>query len=181
MQYLPGTNIPADDISDGFGRLSAAIRTTGGLTRAQLCEMTGLQASTVQNWINRGWVAHPENKRYYEYQTARVVIINMLKNLMSLDDIAALLRYVNGDAECREDDSVPDAELYTKFCRVAEKAKKDGLTTKEAVSGAAEELLCDYTEPFPGAHEKLRNTITVMVLCYISSLILSEAKEILKP
>ena len=60
MQNLPGTVLPTEDITQGFGVLHPSIRATNGLTLAQVCTITGLEQSTIQNWIKRGWVAIPK-------------------------------------------------------------------------------------------------------------------------
>ena len=131
MKTLPGTVLPTEDIRLGFEVLHPSIRATNGLTLAQVCTITGLEQSTIQNWIKRGWVAHPENKRYGEYQLARIMIINMLRSSMQLDNIAYLLRYVNGEADNRGDDIIPDSVLYTHLCVIADTCEKNEVIRQE--------------------------------------------------
>lgn len=169
MQYLPGTKLEVTDISLGFEYLSPSIALAKGLTLAQVKTVTGLEQSTIQNWIKRGWVAHPENKRYGEYQLARIIIINMLRASMQLDNIAKLLRFVNGDADNREDDIIPDSILYTHLCAIISKCEQKGITDAVSVAGVVSDEMDGYREAYPGAAEKLKQTLTVMTLAYIAA------------
>ena len=109
---LPGTSLPCppDKERDPFSVLEPVFALSGGgLQLAQLCELTGLTSGTIQNWVKRGWVDSPVNKKYNEPQVARILILNLLRDAIQLDHIAQLLRYINGAADNREDDSLPDA------------------------------------------------------------------------
>ena len=178
MQNLPGTVLPTEDITQGFGVLHPSIRATNGLTLAQVCTITGLEQSTIQNWIKRGWVAHPENKRYGEYQLARIMIINMLRASMQLDNIAWLLRYVNGETDDRRDDIIPDSVLYTRLCVVADTCEKNEIIRSEEIRRTVADTLEDYTEPYPGAKEKLTLALTAMTLAFIASEIRKDAEQL---
>lgn len=169
MKNLPGAKLEVSDISQGFEYLMPSIRIANGLTLAQVRAITGLEQSTMQNWIKRGWVAHPENKRYGEYQLARILIINMLRTSMQLDNIARLLRFVNGDADNRDDDIIPDSVLYTYLCAVIAKCEKNQIIDSAAIRRIAENETAAYVERFAGAKDKLCDAITVMTLAYISA------------
>ena len=177
MRNLPGTVLPTEDIRLGFEVLHPSIRATNGLTLAQVCTITGLEQSTIQNWIKRGWVAHPENKRYGEYQLARIMIINMLRASLQLDNIAYLLRYVNGEADNRGDDSIPDSVLYTHLCVIVDCCEAGDVIRPDDVRRTAAESLTDYEEAYPGAREKLIEALTVMALAYIASEIRKDAEQ----
>ena len=178
MQNLPGTVLPTEDITRGFDVIHPSIRATNGLTLAQVCTITGLEQSTIQNWIKRGWVAHPENKRYGEYQLARIMIINMLRASMQLDNIAWLLRFVNGEADDRGDDIIPDSVLYTHLCVIAEECEKNEVFRTEDIQKVVESALDDYTEAYPGAKAKLVAALTVMTLGYLASEIRKDAESL---
>ena len=177
MRNLPGTVLETDDVTIGFDAILPSIKATNGLTLAQVCTVTGLEQSTIQNWIKRGWVAHPENKRYGEYQLARIMIINMLRASMQLDNIAYLLRYVNGEADDRGDDSIPDSVLYTHLCGIVQRCEADDLIRPGDVKTAVEEALGDYEEARPGAKEQLTGALTVMTLAFIASEIRKDAEQ----
>ena len=178
MRTLPGTVLPAEDVTQGFGLLSPSLQATNGLTLAQVCSITGLEQSTIQNWIKRGWVAHPENKRYGEYQLARIMIINMLRASMQLDSIAWLLRYVNGEADDRGDDIIPDSVLYTHLCKIIVVCDAGDIRRPDEVRSAVEQEIEDYTEAYPGAREKLNEALTVMTLAFVASEIKKDAETL---
>lgn len=178
MRTLPGTVLETEDVTMGFDVIHPSIRATNGLTLAQVCTITGLEQSTIQNWIKRGWVAHPENKRYGEYQLARIMIINMLRASMQLDNIAYLLRFVNGEADNRGDDSIPDSILYTHLCVIVERCEAGEVIRPDDVRAAVTETLSDYEEAWPGAKEKLTEALTVMALAFIASEIKKDAENL---
>lgn len=180
MPILPGTNFEVSDISLGFEYLAPSIAATKGLTLAQMCTITGLEQSTTQNWIKRGWVAHPVNKRYGEYQIARIVIFNMLRPSMQLDNIAYLLRYVNGEADDRGDDLIPDSKLYSHLCLVIDRCHRQAITKPDDVRAAVDTSLEDYTEKYPGAKTKISDALTIMTLAFLAGEIKKNADTILE-
>ncbi len=101
LRTVPGTVLPWTDglQQNAFAVLSPVLAVTKGLTLSQLRELTGLEGSTIQNWVKRGWVERPTGKRYGEQQIVRIVIINMLRNSMQLDKIIALMTYINGQVD----------------------------------------------------------------------------------
>ena len=58
LPYLPGTAIPFDHRAgnDTYALISPIITATGGVSLSQLSQITGLEGTTIQNWIKRGWV-----------------------------------------------------------------------------------------------------------------------------
>ena len=110
-QFVPGTSIP----HEGGGMFSVfrpMIQATDGLTLRQVCSITGLEPSTIQNWIKRGFVSHPVEKKYRERQLARILLISALRDCMKIDSIGELLTIVNGDTEDTSDDIISEEQLY---------------------------------------------------------------------
>lgn len=180
MDILPGTNLEVSDMKLGFEYLAPSIAATGGLTLAQVSTITGLEQSTTQNWIKRGWVAHPVNKRYGEYQLARIMLLNMLRPCIQLDNIAFLLRYVNGEADDRGDDLIPDSKLYTHLCLVISECEKKEIIKPEAIRQIVDVSLDDYREVYPGAKEKVSAVLTAMTLGYISAEIKKDSDRLIE-
>ncbi len=180
MRTLPGTAVAIEDgrLQYGFANLASLFTVTGGLTLSQICEIAGTELTTVQNWIKRGWVAHPENKRYRENHLARIVILNMLRSAFQLEKIAVILRFINGSADDRGDDIIPDAALYTHLCVVIDRVVQQEVSGEEEIRAAVTEALADYAEPYEGAREKLVSALTVMTLSYLASELKRHAEEI---
>ena len=182
MNTLPGTVLPLQNgnIRYGFANFSPLFLATRGLTLSQVCEITGTELTTVQNWIKRGWVGHPEGKRYLESHFARILLINMLRSSMQLEKIAFLLQYVNGSANDRSDDSIPDSALYSHLCIVIADVNDRNLRETEEIRQAVLDGLSDYVEPFPGAKEKLVNVLVIMTLTCIAGEYIDRAEQLLQ-
>ncbi len=178
--YLPGTAVEVEEgrLQFGFANLAGLFSVTGGLTLSQICEIAGVELTTVQNWIKRGWVAHPEQKRYRENHLARIIILNMLRSSFQLEKIAVILRFVNGSADDRADDIIPDSALYTHLCVIIDRVLADNVTDAPGVHACVESCLTEYAEPFEGAREKLVTALTVMTLAYIASEIKRKAETL---
>ena len=117
--YIPGTVLPLmpENEHAPFSTLEPAfVLFGGGLSLSQLCEMTGINATTIQNWVKRGWVPNPVNKKYGRRQVARVLLINLMRPAMQLDHIAHLLGSINGAVEDESDDNVEETALFDLLC-----------------------------------------------------------------
>ena len=62
---IPGTTLTerrdnADHVEEMFHSMFLA----GGMVLSQVSAITGLEAYTIQNWVKRGFLAAPRNKRY---------------------------------------------------------------------------------------------------------------------
>ncbi len=180
MRTLPGTAIEIEDgrLPFGFANLAPLFSVTGGLTLSQICEIAGTELTTVQNWIKRGWVAHPENKRYRENHLARIIILNMLRSAFQLEKIAVILRFINGSADDRGDDIIPDGALYTDLCVIIDRVLSENITDVPGIRAVIGECIAQYMEPFEGAKEKLVSALTVMTLAYLASELKQQAEDI---
>ena len=89
-----------------------------------------------------------------------------------------ILRFVNGSADERGDDIIPDETLYTHLCRIIDTVETERLTTPEAVAAAIDASISEYAEPYPGAKAKLTDALTVMTLAYIASSIKGMAERL---
>ena len=104
---LPREN--ADNIQEQFSSMFLA----GGLSLSQVSAVTGLETHPIQNWVKRGFLPPPENRRYSQKQLCRIIQINMLKSALSLETICSLLEYING--KLVEKDLPSDTEIYECF------------------------------------------------------------------
>ena len=142
------------------------MQATDGLTLSQVCTLSGLEPSTIQNWIKRGYVPHPVGKKYRERHLARILLISELRESMQIDRVGSLLRYVNGDADDESDDIIREEALYDLFCDIAL-----DLTDEPAPPGQIGErvaaFLDDSVETADSA--KLRTALTVMAYTYMAN------------
>ena len=169
MQWtIPGTTLTtrrsdADKVSELFQSMFLA----GGLTLSQVSSITGLEPYTIQNWVKRGFLSPPRQKRYDMEQVCRIITINMLKGALTLEKICSLMQYVNGDLTDDSDDIIDDAVLYFMFVRLAARAHHIG--GDQGWDLALEEATHDYREPVPGAKDRVIRVLRVMLTAWICS------------
>ena len=175
---IPGTTLEAPQAdADRAEELFQPMFFAGGLTLSQVASVTGLETHTIQNWVKRKFLAPPVNKRYTMEQVCRITIINMLKGPMPLEQICSLMSYLNGDLADESDDIIDDTALYFKFVSLASRARHIG-GTKEW-SEALEEVMENYTEPFPGAREKVTKVLRIMLTAWIAARLKEQADEMI--
>lgn len=168
---IPGTVLPFQKGMEhhAFASLDPVLSATKGLTLGQVSEITGLAGSTVQNWIKRGWVASPKDKRYSETQLIRIILINMLRPALSLETIAALMEYINGSVEDRADDIIPDRLLFDYLCAVIYAADSAGTTDREEILALIENETADFIRDGELDKKRLKNVLLCMTLSYLSA------------
>lgn len=174
--YIPGTTLEGlrsnADRTDG---LFQSLFLAGGLTLSQVASITGLEPYTIQNWVKRGFLSPPRNKRYDMEQVCRIIIINMLKGALPLEQICSLISYINGSLTDESDDTIDDAVLYFKFVSLAARARHIG-GSKEW-GEAIDEVMSDYEEPVPGAKMRIVKVLRIMLTAWIASRLVLEAQQ----
>ena len=175
---IPGTTIiaprsQAEAIESQFQSMFLA----GGMVLSQVTNITGLDPYMVQNWVKRGFLAKPQSKRYSLNQLCRIILINMLRGALPMDEICEMLRYVNGALDDESDDIIDDAQLYFIFVRLAARARD--LDSLQEWNQAMEEGMADYQEPFPGAKERIEMVLRIMLAAWIATRMRQEAENLL--
>ena len=166
---LPGTTIEVSSLEkDSARHVLSHIFSAGGVVLSQISHLTGLEPHTVQNWVKRGYLSPPKNRQYSERQFARVVIINLLRQCMQLDEIVDLLSYINGKLSDEADDSVDDPTLYGMFCNVL-CAIGERYPTPEVIREATEGELANFAERDAGDKKRIGRVLSVMVYAHLSS------------
>ncbi len=176
---IPGTVLQirredAEHIDETFSSMFLA----GGITLGQVASITGLEPYTIQNWVKRGFLSPPENRHYSIGQLCRIIHINMLKSVLSLETICGLLEYINGKLDDAADDIIDDAALYFLFVKLAARARQ--MENASAWEEALENLLADYREPVSGAKERIEKTLRIMVTAWIAARTLQAAEKLIK-
>ena len=174
QQTVPGTHIPFEGRDGMFSLFRPLIQATDGLTLGQVCKLTGLEPSTIQNWVKRGFVSRPVAKKYRERQLARILLISSLRDGMQLDRIGELMSFVNGDANDTGDDIISEEQLYDYFCSIIGRAEHAAMT-KEYVRSLTVEVTADYQPPNENAAAVLTEALTVMVPAYLAGVYKREA------
>ncbi len=157
-KLIPGTNKTFTGI-DAYLEFRKMIEITDGLSLGQVMSITGLEMAVIQNWVKRGYVARPVNKKYYEKHFARILMINSLKDAMKIEDIGELMKLVNGDVEDETDDLMHEGELYNLFTRVIYRI--DDMDINKAIDSCMKEM--------GNSNEKLKTALEIMVNAHIAS------------
>lgn len=153
---------------------------TKGIMLLQVREITGLDTPVIQNWVGRGWIPKPVDKRYSANHLARIMLINMLRPVAKLEHIAHILSFINGDAENRSDDIIPEASLYIYVCDILDRVDFETVLTNDALERLIESQIGDYREPFDGAREKLISGIKLILMYYAAAVVKVRADRMLK-
>ena len=150
---------------------------TGGLTLSQVSGITGLEPYAVQNWVKRGFLSPPRQKRYDMDQTCRILTINTFKSVLPMERICGLLTFVNGDLDSSADDIIRDSDLYFLFVKLAGQARN--FSTSEEAVRIIQDTLADYAEPVPGAKDRVAKALRVMLIAWLAARMRQETETLL--
>ena len=175
---IPGTVLqcPREDavhISQQFGAMFLG----GGIVLSQVASITGLESHSIQNWVKREFLPPPVQKRYDIDQLCRIATINALNGILTMERICGLLRYVNGQLADDSDDLIRDSELYFLFVRLSARAKD--LYKAEDREALLDQALSDYQEPSPGARQRVKNVLRVMLTAWLAARMRQEAENMI--
>lgn len=180
MQWiLPGTVLEAE--TEDAQRVEALFQPmflAGGMVLSQVSSITGLEPYIIQNWVKRGFLTPPQNKRYTLRQLCRILNINMLKGVLPMERICGMLTYINGHLDDESDDTIDDSQLYFMFVRLAVRARE--LDREQSWQSAIDQVLRDYVEPIPGARERIARVLRIMLIAYVAARMKEEAEQLLE-
>ncbi len=181
LTQIPGTVLERQKMGGvtGLEFLNKIFFISDGIMLAQIREISGVDGSTLQNWLKRGWVVNPKNKMYDKEQLARILIINMLRDTMQLSDISFLLTYVNGDAARQEDDIIPESRLYDYICKLADTLTGTQPLTQASLSALVAECTADYEEKLSGARRRLNSALEIIIMSLYANVIKRRADSLI--
>lgn len=176
-KIIPGTVLPYAEIDGSmFSFFLPMLKATDGLSLGQVCSITGLEVSTIQNWVKRGFVAHPVKKKYHERHLARILMISAVRDSMKIEQIGALMKAVNGDTEDTSDDIISEPLLYDYLCEAIREIDSY-VSDEEEIRAVIERVTEDYSYPDENARERLMLALLVMVTAYISARLKKESED----
>jgi len=167
MPHPASAKASADQGEKGFARIEMLLAATGGLSLSQVCAVTGLEGSTIQNWVKRGWVEHPIGKRYEEVHIARILIINALKDCLKLEHIALLMSYVNGSAIDGSEAIIRESKLYNYLTEALKQSGQADDHSRGGVESVVENVIKDYRDPNPDSRIRIRKALTLMIFACV--------------
>lgn len=173
---IPGTILTKDSCGNvsGSAFLDKIFFISNGVMLANVRDISGVDGSTLQNWVKRKWIPNPVNKKYSKDQLARILIINMLRKSILLERIDFLLHYINGELDDTSDDIISESALYDLICKASDKMIADELDMATAI----ETVTASYAEPHIGAKARLQRALAIILSCYFSSLLQNHAMSL---
>ena len=164
---LPGTVLSVDaDRPQAAEEVFSSLFLAGGLVLSQVTQVTGLEPYIIQNWVRRGFLAPPKQRKYTCRQLSRILMINALKSTLSIEQICKLLSYING-------------ALYGAFVLVAGSVQKHGLTSESEMNRLIADGLKDYKESIPGAKERIEQALRIMITAWRAAQLQTKAQSMM--
>jgi len=168
MYTLPGTLIETNEGS--CEQIISSLFIAGGLVLSQVCTITGLETHTVQNWVKRKFVPPPVDKKYSKRQFCRIVIINMLKDILLIPSITDIISFKNSEhtnyaRENKESVPIDESFLYLCFNDIIIKVKDDISAVEDEIRNAL--IRCDGKISVNKA--RLYNVLKIMVTAYTAA------------
>ena len=181
LTQIPGTVLERQKMGGvtGLDFLNKIFFISDGIMLAQIREIAGVDGSTLQNWLKRGWVVNPKNKMYDKEQLARILIINMLRDTMQLSDISFLLTYVNGETDRAEDDIISESRLYDYICRLVDRVTRIQILTQDSLTELVAECTADYEEKVSGARRRLNAALEIIIMSLYANVIKRRADQLI--
>lgn len=177
---LPGTVLSVDaDRPQAAEEVFSSLFLAGGLVLSQVTQVTGLEPYIIQNWVRRGFLAPPKQRKYTRRQLSRILMINALKSTLSIEQICKLLSYINGALDDEGDDTIDDTELYGTFVLVAGSVQKHGLTSESEMNRLIADGLKDYKESIPGAKERIEQALRIMITAWRAAQLQTKAQSMM--
>ena len=177
---LPGTVLSVDaDRPQAAEEVFSSLFLAGGLVLSQVTQVTGLEPYIIQNWVRRGFLAPPKQRKYTRRQLSRILMINALKSALSIEQICKLLSYINGALDDESDDTIDDTELYGAFVLVAGSVQKHGLTSESEMNRLIADGLKDYKESIPGAKERIEQALRIMITAWRAAQLQTKAQSMM--
>lgn len=177
---LPGTVLSVDaDRPQAAEEVFSSLFLAGGLVLSQVTQVTGLEPYIIQNWVRRGFLAPPKQRKYTRRQLSRILMINALKSTLSIEQICKLLSYINGALDDEGDDTIDDTELYGAFVLVAGSVQKHDLTSESEMNRLIAGGLKDYKESIPGAKERIEQALRIMITAWRAAQLQTKAQSMM--
>ena len=148
--------------------LSGLFFATKGIMLLQVKEITGLETPVIQNWVGRGILQTPVEKRYSANHLARIMIINMLRSVTRLDIIVKILEYIN---DAPNDNVISEAELYIAVCGILDEINYETVFSDVELDRVIEKHTAKYSECSSAVKKRLSGGMKTILTYYAASLI----------
>lgn len=117
----------------------------------------------IQNWVRRKYLAHPLKKKYSREQVANILLLNDLRNILSLEEASHLLGFVNQSLDDNSDDRINPAKLYRYYSDIFDRTQQDWVKSLEQLPKDAYDSLAGE-EMNMADKEKVAATLVILNL-----------------
>lgn len=138
-----------------------------------------INSTHVQNWVRRKYIPNPQKKKYNREQVASILLINDLRDIVSLEEVSILLGYVNESLVDTSDDRINPTKLYRYYSEIFDHSQMDWRTSLEGLELEVEETLAGE-EMSEEDRETVAITLVILNLLARANLYKQIAKRWLK-
>jgi len=146
---------------------------------AQRVSQNDINPTHVQNWVRRKYIPHPQKKKYNREQVANILLINDLRDILSLEEISKLLGYVNENLLDTSDDRINPTKLYGYYSEIFDRSQMDWEKSLQELEEEVAETLAGEVMIAPD-REKVATTLVMLNLLARANLYKQIAKRWLK-
>jgi len=143
---------------------------------AKRVSQNDINPTHIQNWVRRKYLPHPLKKKYNREQIANVLLINDLRNILSLEEVSHLLGYVNESLLDTSDDRINPTKLYRYYSEIFDWSQSDWEKSLQGLEKEVEETLSEE-EMLEEDREKVATTLVILNLLARANLYKQIAKR----
>ncbi|MCB6364623.1 DUF1836 domain-containing protein [Intestinibacillus massiliensis] len=174
VTYIPGTTLPYPrGAESAFSVILPLITVAGGLSLSQVSAITGLEGSTVQNWVKRRWVPKPVDKKYGLAHLPRILLIGALRDNLQIEQIVALISYATAPVGTGTV-AMTEAGLYDCLCAAVRGLPLSGDGILDTRVRALAQARCGNDGML---QKRLEETLSAMSMLYIAGVIKRRALD----
>lgn len=146
---------------------------------AQRFSQNDINSTQIQNWVRRKYLPHPHKKKYSREQLANILLLNDLRNILTLEEASQLLEYVNLALDDNSDDRINPAKLYRYYSEIFDHTQKDWIDSLEQLPEEVEQALVEE-ELSEDDLAKVASTLVILNLLARANLYKQIAQQWLK-
>ena len=143
---------------------------------AKRVSQNDINPTHVQNWVRRKYIPHPQKKKYNREQVANILLINDLRDILSLEEISQLLGYVNENLLDTSDDRINPTKLYGYYSEIFDRSQMDWEKSLHELEKEVEDTLAGE-EMVVEDRKKVATTLVILNLLARANLYKQIAKR----
>lgn len=143
---------------------------------AKRVSQNDINPTHVQNWVRRKYIPNPQKKKYNREQVANILLINDLRDILSLEEVSHLLGYVNESLLDTSDDRINPTKLYRYYSEIFDRSQMDWQKSLQELEKEVEETLAGE-EMVKEDREKVSTTLVILNLLARANLYKQIAKR----